>query len=105
MKKEKPEMTESEEEELRKNPVNVFQCGHPDCQKLDSMNFAAFKNHCAEVHNLSADQLKGKKQMMMHMDGTQWYSSTYEWTLEGGLKFHQFCKNARAKDDPMRCEY
>src|ERR1700759_2268511 len=30
MSKQKPEMTEAEEEELRNNPVNVFQCGHPE---------------------------------------------------------------------------
>ncbi len=103
-KKEKPEMTEIEEEELRKNPINIFQCGHADCRKLDAMVFEEFKHHAFAVHGLKSDQFKGKKQMMMHMDGAQWYSSTYEWTLDSGLKFHQFCKMARAKDDPMRFE-
>lgn len=37
MKKEKPEMTEREEEELRKNPVNVFTCDRADCKGKDPM--------------------------------------------------------------------
>lgn len=102
MAKEKQEMTDSEEEELRKNPIHVFTCGHSDCKKLDSMVFQEFKHHLFEVHNLKSDQLKGKKQMMMHMDGQQWFSSQYEWALETGLKFYEFTKMARAKDDMMR---
>jgi len=104
MKKEKPEMSESEEEELRKNPINVFQCGHPDCKDKDSMVLEEFKHHAFSVHGLKADQFKGKKQMVMHLDGYQWYAYTYEWTLDSGLKFHQFIKMARKKDDPMRYE-
>lgn len=105
MKKEKPEMTEAKEEELRKNPINLFACGHPDCKKKDSMVFEEFKHHLFSIHGLKSDQLQGKKQMMMHMDGAQWYSYNYEWTLNSGLKFNQFTKQARAKDDPMRYEY
>jgi len=105
MAKQKPEMTESEEEELRKKPINLFSCGHDDCKDKDAMVFEEFKHHLFTQHSLKADQLKGKKQMVMHMDGTQWHSSTYDWTLDSGLKFTQFVKMARAKDDPMRYEY
>jgi hypothetical protein len=104
-KKEKPEMSETEEDELRKNPVNVFQCGHPDCQKLDAMVLEEFKHHAFSVHGLKSDQFKGKKQMVMHLDGSQWFSSTYKWTLDSGLEFSQFTKMARSKDDPMRFEH
>lgn len=102
MKKDKPEMTEQEEDELRKNPVNVFRCGHKDCDKLQAMVFEEFKHHLFTVHNLKADQLKGRKQMTMHMDGEQWYSSVYDWTLEVGLKFTQSITMARDKGDLMR---
>lgn len=61
MAKQKPEMTESEEDELRNNPINVFQCSHPDCKKLDAMVFEEFKHHLFSVHGLKADQFKGKK--------------------------------------------
>ena len=100
--KEKNE-AKKDEEELIKNPVNNFCCGV--CAKKDVMNLSEFKNHLLEVHNLQSDQIKGKKQMVMHMDGTYWYSSNYEWELENGLKFSQFTKNARRKDDFMRAGY
>lgn len=104
MAKQKPEMTEAEEDELRKNPINLFACGHKDCEKLEPMGFEEFKHHLFNAHKLKHDQLKGKKQMMMHMDGNQWYSFNYKWTLEAGLEFSQFTKYARDKDDPMRYE-
>lgn len=101
--KQKPEMTQEQEEDLRKNPIHLFRCG--ECKEANEMEFKEFKEHLLSVHTLKADQLKGKKQMVLHMDGAQWYSSTYEWTLEVGLKFTEFFQKARAKDDPMRHEY
>ncbi len=100
--KHKPEMTPAEEQELREHPINLYTCGHPDCKKNDSMVFEEFKHHLFKDHNLKADQLKGKKQLKMHMDGEQWYSYNYEWTLDSGLTFYQFTKQARALNDPMR---
>lgn len=102
MKKDKPEMTEKEEEDLRQNPVNVFRCGCKDCKQLDAMVFEEFKHHLFAVHNLKSDQLKGKKQMTLHMDGEQWFSSTYQWTLETGLEFTQSITMARERGDMMR---
>lgn len=105
MAKDKPQMTEKEEEDLRKNPMNVFSCGHKDCEKLNAMVFEEFKHHLFSVHNLKHDQLKGKKQMTMHMDGAQWHSSVYKWTLDTGLEFTQSITMARAKDDMMRWDH
>ena len=104
MAKEKPEMSEQEEEDLRRNPINLFQCGHPDCKGKDAVNFEEFKHHLFSAHGLKSDQLKGKKQMVMHLDGAQWYSYQWSWVLDIGLKFDQFTKNTRRKDDPMRYE-
>jgi uncharacterized protein YlaI len=103
MKKEKPEMTETEEQNLRDNPINDFCCSV--CKDAKPMVFEEFKHHLFDVHKIKADQLKGKKQMVMHMDGAQWFSSSYQWELETGLKFTQFTKMARAKDDMMRFGY
>ena len=100
MKKEKNEMTEQEEEELRKNPVNNFLC--TTCKNSEVMNFKEFKDHLLTVHKLNSDQMKGTKQMVMHLDAAQWFSYSYEWTLESGLKFNQFTQHARSKDDMMR---
>jgi hypothetical protein len=103
VKKSKPEMTEAEEQELRDNPVNNFIC--QECKCAQPLPFLEFKEHLMSVHNINADQIKGKKQMLMHIDGAQWYSYTYQWEIEPGLKFQQYIEMARSKDDPMRFEY
>lgn len=89
--------SESKEDiiELRRNPIRVFTCGHKDCEKIDSMTFDKFKEHLTSVHGLTADQMKGKKQMVAHIDADEWFSSTYQWTLESGLTFIQYSKLAR----------
>jgi hypothetical protein len=85
------------EENLRKNPVNVFKCS---CDKAKEFTPDELKKHLSEVHNIEA--IKGTKQMVSHMDGSYWFSSTYKWTLESGLVFHQYCEMARSKNDMMR---
>lgn len=97
----KPKITQ-EEIELRKKPINIFTCGHPDCSKLDSMEFLPFQKHLESAHGLSKSQMQGKRSMNVHMDGDYWFSYNYTWTLESGLTFGQYIKAARANDDPMR---
>jgi len=92
-----------EEAELRKNPINIFRCAA--CKDSEAMEFEAFKKHLQAAHQINPDdkeQMSGSRKMIMHMDGSFWFSSNYEWVLHGGLKFFQFCKNARASNDLMR---
>lgn len=105
MKPKFPPTKSQEEEELKKNPINLFTCGHTDCAKLDSMVFEEFKHHLFAVHQIKSDQMKGRKQMTMHMDGDFWFSYSYQWELEMGLKFSQYIKMVRAEDDMMRFNY
>jgi hypothetical protein len=96
----KQKLTKKEEEaQLRKNPINEFTC----CNK--TMPFKEFKEHLTTEHKLNADQLKGKKSMLMHMDGDYWFSYNWQWELETGLKFTQYTMQVRAKDDMMRFEH
>jgi hypothetical protein len=92
----------ADEAELRRNPVNVFQCGHADCQKIDALVAPLFMKHLLDVHGIAKDQMKGKKQMLAHIDGSYWYSYEYKWTLECGLTFGQYIRAARSKTDLMR---
>lgn len=96
MKKETKAKKVAAEEELRKNPINNFNC----CDKVFA--FADFNKHLIDDHKLNPDQLKGKKSMLMHMDGDYWFSYKWQWELETGLKFTQYTEQVRAKDDMMR---
>ncbi len=94
--------TEKQDEiQLRQNPVNVFICGHADCEQVPSMPFTDFQKHLIDVHHIGKDQMKGHKQATCHIDGSYWFSWDYKWTLECGLTFHQHTKMARSKDDLM----
>lgn len=93
----KSKITKQQEEEvLRKHPINNFTC----CGK--TMNFKEFKKHLMEVHKLDTSGLKGKQTMTSHMDGDFWFSSSYNWELENGLKFTQYVEMTRSKSSPMR---
>ncbi len=90
------EKVSQDEINLRQNPVNEFTC----CDKARSL--ADHRTHLTEDHKLNADQLKGNKSMLMHMDGDYWFSYQWQWQLESGLRFTQYTKQARSQDDPMR---
>lgn len=96
MSKLKDQLTRKEKEDhLRQNPINAFTC----CGK--TMTFDEFKKHLSEVHKLSTDQMKGRKSMLAHIDGDYWFSSSYQWELESGLKFTQYVEMARNKNSLM----
>lgn len=79
--------------------VHLFKCS---CENQTEMKFEDFKKHLADAHGLKSDEdLKGKKEMVCHMDGARWYSSTYKWTLTNGLIFTEFFESSRSKSDLM----
>lgn len=94
--KETKKQKQEAERELKLHPINNFTC----CDKVFTFN--EFKVHLSEVHKLLPEQMKGKKQMLMHMDGDYWFAYEYVWELETGLKFGQYTKMVRADDDLMR---
>lgn len=82
--------------ELRKNPINVFKC----CDK--EIPAKEFQKHLTDDHKLTKEQMVGKKSLLAHIDGSYWYSYSYKWEFESGLKFTQYIEAARSHDDPMR---
>lgn len=87
-----------DERDLKLNPVNVFTC---DCGGANEWNKKDFMSHLKEAHKLNTEQLKGKKRMIAHIDGSYWFSYNYSWELESGLKFSQYVRMARSNDDHM----
>lgn len=69
------------------DPVVVFTCS---CGNANEKEFIEFKGHLLAAHNLSPQQLKGQKNMLMHINGEGFHSYHYHWTLESGLEFEQF---------------
>ena len=48
------------------------------CEGNPTFEHADFIKHAAEVHSLPKDA-KGQRTMLMHMDGTKWFASSYRW--------------------------
>ena len=96
MKKKTKKSKQEAERQLKENPINVFTC----CEK--TMELKEFQEHLILHHKLTTQQMKGKKSMLAHLDGDYWFSYTYAWELESGLKFTQHIEQVRADDDMMR---
>ena len=84
---------------MKKN-FNYFKCA--ECKDAQEMEVEQLKKHLTEVHNIDLENTKMRSQLVMHVDGQDWYSSQNKITFETGLIIHQFCKNKRSKNDPMR---
>ncbi len=78
--------------------VHLFQCS---CEGSKEQSFDDFKKHLTEVHNLNNEEMEGKKEMTMHIDGKKFFSSVYKWTLKSGLTFTEYYESGRSKKDYM----
>lgn len=83
---------------MKREITHLFTCG---CGMADDLIHADFIKHLSEVHHLETKDLKGKKEIIMHIDGDKFYSSTYKWTLENGLEFTEFFESTRSKKGRM----
>ena len=76
----------------KENPVNhVFVCGL--CKKEFPMNEVF--DHFEKEHNIKLKGIAAKKQMQAHLDGRDWFSSTYFWEFENGSTLTEFYKMER----------
>jgi hypothetical protein len=101
MKKETKAQKKEAEIELRKNPINVFKCGHSDCEQLKAMTLEDFKKHVQEVHLIDPTKQKIKRNMISHIDGDYWFSYDYNCEFESGLKFRNYTECAREGKSKM----
>ena len=69
------------------------------CEK--EMSHKEFLEHAQTIHKVDIKKPATSK-LMAHMDGRDWFSSTYEIVTENGIKFMKNVVCARAKDDIMR---
>ena len=68
------------------------------------MSYAEMKEHLKTAHAMNVDGLKGKRQMLMHMDARDWFSFRWQWTFEtlnGPITVLNETVSPRAKNDPM----
>ena len=81
----------------------VYNC--EACQTRDFIEgVAALKKHMLEVHGIDTATTKGTRQMTAHLDGRDFFQSTYKFTFQSEppvtVTYTEYCK--RAKNDMMR---
>lgn len=83
-------------------PQNSWWC--ENC-KSEEMTHDQMKAHIQEKHGLDPAKTKGMKSMLLHMDGRDWFSYQWQWTLNGekeNVVLTQSTISPRAEDDMMR---
>jgi hypothetical protein len=59
--------------------TRLFTC--PECNLMEGMKGDEFKKHLAEKHGIT--EIKGTQSLVMALDGSDFYSNTYEITISG----------------------
>ena len=76
-------------------PCNVFIC--QSCAGSPEFESDKMLEHLQAVHGTS-DTTKYMREMIVHMDGEEWYESQYQWTEAGkedGVRFQQLVRSLR----------
>lgn len=69
------------------------------CKDSPEMNFDQMKAHLVEVHKIDTSNTKAKKQLRMHLDGSDYFSSSYDVTINDVELVNNTCTK-RDSDDP-----
>lgn len=65
---------------------NLWRC---EACGLNDLSFEAVKDHLFGVHGIDVQKTPCDRQMIMHMDGRDFYSSTYKVTIAGVVLFNK----------------
>lgn len=68
------------------------------CKENPDFEHKAMMTHIKDVHGIDPKNTKASRRMLMHIDGSDFYSSQYEWEING-LKFQQSTCNKRTGED------
>ena len=72
------------------------------CNNMQLGGGTETKVHLETVHGIT--QFQGMKEMIMHMDGRDWYESQYHWKIPKGdetVELIQSVRTQRSKRDKM----
>lgn len=85
--------------DAKSESFNIWKC--LECEGEPEFEHGEFMKHLQDVHGIDTKTAKGSRTMLMHLDGRKWYQSNYEVVVQG-VKCVNFCRNRRARNDPMR---
>jgi hypothetical protein len=71
------------------------------CCEQSFESYEGIRTHLEQVHGVDVETQQFTKSMVRHVDGRDWYSTTYRWTCDK-VTFIQTVASGREKNDPMR---
>jgi hypothetical protein len=85
--------------DVKAESFNIWKC--LACEGEPEFEHVAMMRHLQEVHGIDTKTTRASRKMLQHCDGREWYQTNFELEVNG-LKFINYCRNARAKNDMMR---
>lgn len=70
-------------------------CTCLSCEGNPEFDHPEMMKHLSEKHGIDSKSSKGTREMLMHMDGEDFYTWRYKWTLDAGVTFEQETCNKR----------
>ncbi len=80
--------------QTKETSFNRWKC--LECEDQPEFEHADMMKHLQEVHQIDLKTAKGTRQMVMHLDGSNWYQSDYKIEIDG-KKFMNYVRNKRNK--------
>lgn len=81
----------------------IFNC--ENCQTRDFIEgYEAMVQHLQEVHGIDAKTAKCTRRMVMHLDGSEYSVTNFQWTVQGEppVQLTSTTRVERDPNDPMR---
>jgi len=72
----------------------------PTCANAE-FDQSEMRAHFRDAHGIDSTTTKGTRVMLSHLDGSDWFSWNYEWTI-AGMKFLQSTCTKRTKSTAWR---
>lgn len=76
---------------------NFFICQTCDPDGKKEYSFEEIVQHLADVHGIDTKTQKCKREMLMHLDGRDWYQSNYRLDFGRGVILINYVRNNRSK--------
>lgn len=71
-----------------------------ECEGDPEFHHKPMMQHLKEVHGIDPKIARCSREMIMHLDGRNWFQSNYKWIIDG-KKFINFVRIKRNKNTRM----
>lgn len=93
------ELNKKSKMDVKAKSFDVWKC--MSCEGEPEFSRGEVAKHALEVHGVDIKTVKFQREMLMHLDGREWFQSNYEWKVDS-MTLVNYSRSPRAKNDMMR---